>query len=330
MVKQLSVPLREQDNLVEVYNLTRPLDGAVRTWGNEATYLRQDGQTADRLQTVSSLEISLSTTTHMDLPGAMSEWLGDPTWSEINEESWSVRSFDCLLVDVSKYAQIVRNALQNAGVKKLPEQVEPWWNSTDTIAEIINHLRITRRDVEWMRGFPGYFFAFYTGWRQFAPKDGDLSNPRWYPWHPYFLHPYLDYGAIHFLLLDKEGPLSPGIGCDIYGVETPIRFLHVAKQRELWDQTKYGSSDIEALRQKRDLIPSSLDGNRGYWPLHITALENHRLLIEQLQMPIDVFVSPETIDIGQGFRYRKGRLVISRLRNSNSKGHELVSAFFRC
>ena len=323
--------LTQMSDLVDAYDLTMPMDAAIRTYGNELTILSQSVVTVDDLQTMSSLELSPHANTHIDLPGNLTLHLDKEV--DISENTGffhSIFSGNCIIVDISSYyADVIYRALDEVGLDISSIPTTYCWNPGQ-IRDILEELRISVEQISWLEEFRDCVIVFYTGWRQFAPKDGDLHAFSWVPWHPYLLHPYLDHDSVRYLIgtgeddEDNSGPKARGIGCDVYGLDSPLRYLFPLHVTE--------GSLCEQVKKLRQCPPENsrfLTGDEAFWPLHIEAMCRKRktLLIEQLYIPKELLLGAG-IERSEYWSYRRGRIAILPFRFSYSKDATIALALF--
>jgi len=321
-------PATREYNDLRAHDLTAGLDGAVCAYGNHTTVLLRSVATPDGLQTMSSLEISPHAVTHVDLAGSLTARVGIDT----SRETAALRSRDrpdvivsnCVLVDLRGSAQVVHGALSQAGLERIPQDTH-YWCKDGQLAELLLGLRLRRADVEWLAKFPRAFVVFCTYWRQFAPAGGDLSSRAYVPWHPFLLHPYLDESAAEYLLVDSHGPQARGVGCDIYGLDSPLRYLTEVG----YEHPSALPPEVAAALEDPELRPSATGaGPEGYWPLHVVALGNDNMLLEQLRVPTDLLHGSGAEQVGDGPAFRRGRLVVFLMRLRADAEAALASAFF--
>jgi hypothetical protein len=333
------------DTLIGAYNMTIPLDGFIRIYGHDTTTLLRDVVTIDGLQTMSSISISPHACSHTDTPGLLPIILGDE-WEKkvrlvdndfdkkvIDEKHFSVStSFPCVIVDVSNYSQVLKDAADKEGIE-FPLNLRNYCWSKVKLEEILDKLRISVEQVEWLKEFKEYFIIFFTGWGQFTPKIGDLHDSWWIPWHP-----YLDYLASDYILSSKDGgPNAKGIGCDVHGFDVPIRHLYGKDPKKFLPEVKLAVNYLEESMQTVIGAKAKVKFTNEliYFPLHILALskvgEDKKLLVERLRIPTEIFLNPN-VKCYKGkpyeMEYLKGRVVFLPLNFNRAKDVTLLFAFF--
>ena len=319
------------------WDLTLPLDGVIRTYGNDAsTLFHPKLVTPDQLQWISRLEVSPHAVPHLDFPASLKAWLRPEHIRGTNVPSYltyqgptDIAVFRTLIVDMTDRARIMRATIQKAEkegrFEGIPTRPIYCWEEGE-FRELYNSMAITRQQIEWITEMKPEAVLFYTSWRQFAPIDGNIKSLDFIPWHPYLLHPYLVEEAGEYLLSSPVGPRLKAIGCDLYGLDTPLRYLVLLGDTPL-DSKRLDSrlkNDLESLPAAR-----AEDAPYHWWSLHRRALlQEQAMLLENLDIPPELFAHPPRQTIETVTRCIEGNLLVFPFIFGNNEDTALVSVQF--
>jgi len=307
-----------EEELVDAYELTMPLGGATQAYGYGTTVLHESSVTPDGLQYMTSLDIYPAALTNVRTRREPGGDTSSSASSEANIEAGpsggSILSCNCVLVDISCYASVL-SAAGLSSAEALAATGQYCWRDGQFSA-ILQRLRLSREQLEWLCFARRAAIVFHTGWTRFAPSSA-LPSDEYAPWHPYYLHPYLDEGAVRYLAADTDGPGVCGIACDLYDLESPL--MHVkANHRD-------GHSP-EVTKAIEALLPTQCI------PLAQVAIENGAWVGRHFRVPISLLRHPRAelreVTGGMTLRYRKGRLLIACLQSGGSPESVLAGAYF--
>lgn len=127
--------------------------------------------------------------------------------------------------------------------------------------------------------------CFKTLWDTFLSNSyADLSHPFWNSFHPYLLHPYLNFEAVEYLNELKIGGIAtdtPGLDCPLYDVVE--RFSKPALI-QFKNEVFSGKAKIK------------LTANSHFRVVHHTFLSKKKCYIKNLHFPdiVDMESAPET------------------------------------
>ena len=183
------------------YDLTMPLDGVIRVRDRGPTLVLRSQVTLDGLQRISELQLFPHSLTHMDLlfrinwrQNELLDLLPDhvraTAESAVSLPAPANQVMKCTIVSLKAKAAIMRDACERTWASKRPRHPSEHW-PPDVFRFLLQELRVTAEDLAATSISKSSFIIFYTGWREFAPNDGDLTYVGWYPWHPYIMNPYL-------------------------------------------------------------------------------------------------------------------------------------------
>jgi len=326
---------------VPAYDFTLPLDGSIRVRDYQQTMVLQNRTTIDDLQRISDLQFYPHLLTHIDLLPRIPwrEWeisnlLPDYVQNEPNNPENNTFLFEnkvvpCTIVLLDKPRKLMRNACRETWENTLRPRhpFEKW--PEEVFINILENLSISRSHLEASNIPRNNFICFYTGWREFAPRDGDLTHPVWYPWHPYLMNPYLDEDAVQYLLSEDKGLNCLGIGCDIGALDSPLRYIAYSKSKTQDDLMLVNKFFGDCLNRQELCPSSSLPKVACFSPVHILTLSKCRLLIEQLHIPLQLF--NQFVNDSQNenaFPTLHGKLVILPFKCYQRVDATLVSVIF--
>ena len=297
------------------YDFTLPLDGAIRVRDYRQTLVLRSQTTLDGLQRISNLQFFPHVLSHIDLTPRIN-WekckllnlLPDPwhgrVWDPaICQPLQANRALSCTIVCLSEYANAMRRACtQNWPVRGSPRHPFDRWKRNFDWTGLLKDLCITEERLRSTNIRRGDIVLFATGWREFAPPDGNLRHADWYPWHPYLMNPYLDERAVLYLLSEEKGIAATGLGCDHGTLDCPLRYVSYAKDAPL-GLSSSPSEDWSSLLTEESICPAStLVGSNRFWATHIHVLRTpKKLLVEQLRIPSEVLqnISPGTNQLSE-------------------------------
>lgn len=286
---------RSNPKPAQVYDLTSFLDSAVAAYGSEATRVLRTGCTRDGLQRMSSICICPHSITHVDRlvwQDRYRRYLGSPSSREAGSQAAGreshtspIQGFACVVIDLADYARRMNQAMKKAGMDDLPAHHRYCWQEGQ-FEGLLKEMAIPKSELAFLSELKPQAVVFRTGWQRFAPKDADLRDPTWIPWHPYLLHPHLSIEAIDFLL-SMDPPIRI-IGCDMYGLDSPLRYVPHRDGKPMLDLLAQEVKNVWTRAEEGRL---DADQDSPHWFLHDRALERNVLLIEQLSVPAEIFAS---------------------------------------
>jgi kynurenine formamidase len=216
----------------------------------------------------------------------------------------------------------MQEELERAGFKQVPYGKKYVW-SEGVFGRLLTAMEIAKAEVEWLQQIDPAAVVFRTGWRRFAPSDGDLRDPSLVPWHPYLMHPYLSSEAADFLVSSMH---LRAIGSDhVHGLDSPLRYVFHGTTSP--DLSHCRPDVVQALREDAE-SGKALPDWRIYWHLHTTALGRGLQLLENLYLPLEVLCPTRVEHSTGGVPFRRGRLLVISFSFGGRPDVELVSAFF--
>ena len=324
---------------VTAFNLTMPLDGAVRVKGYRPTMVLRNQTTLDGLQRVSSIQLSPHSLTHLDLVNRVNwdapelkerrpAWLEtSPAKTEVIAPVGKAMVFPCTVVSLMGLYEHMSTACREVwpNTAGLPSHFRQYWPKAKYLS-LMHDLRIDKDRLRHSAVAPRGILVFQTGWRQFSPGDGDITHPDWYPWHPYVMNPYMDEDTVNFLFDDLSGPRLEGLGCDIGTLDSPLRHFALGNSNNPEDRFPHLP---DALASKSLCVSHMLTGAARFEPVHIGVLGRRKILLEQLRLPIELHRHHAWHSAAPGsYATIKGSVLIHPVSCSRDTDALLVSAIF--
>lgn len=272
---------------VTAIDFTKPMDAGVLVRDYRPTLIMKKSTTLDGLQRISDIQMFPHSQTHIDLPNRLDS--PHPPFEDstsFNLKDYSPCTYPCTIISLHQYANSMRDAcakqVQWLGGK--PQSPYNFWENERLFRDLLSKLKITSDDLRKLDIPKGHFVLFYTGWNEFAPSDCDLTHPYWYPWHPYLMSPYLNEGAVQYLVDEVNGLDCSGIGVDIGSMESPLRNIVERDARPPITVAPEIDWDI-VIKEARVSENREQQKKDQFYVVHTQVLKRKKILLENVHIP---------------------------------------------